>query len=505
MTRQQSCLPTAAGILLVGALLAGCDLGPNLERPQVAEPGAWREATAAEAAWPSADWWRGFRSADLDNLVAEAQQDNYELGAAIARVREADALVRVAGAALLPSIGAGASASRQRDLFPINGGTRISYPEYNLALSASYEVDFWGKNRASLSAAKATALASRYDQQVVALTIVSGVATTYFQLLALEDRLRVAQENLATGENVLAIIKGRQRLGTAMDLDVSQQQTIASELRAAIPPLEQQLSQTTDALGVLLGKPPEQVVFAERSLERLSLPRVAPGLPSELLARRPDVAEAEAQLAAANANIKVARAQFFPSFELTAQGGFASLALSSFLSPMGFVYSAAASVSQPIFEGGALEGQLEYSKARYDELVQNYRGAVVSAFSNVEDALAAVRRTAEQEAAQEVTVAEARRSYEIAQGRYRVGLTDLLTVLNTENALFPAQDTLVQVKLAHMRALVSLFNALGGGWKVDVGQNGSAQPDRPSRISASTTPVLSEETSVAYHKTSDRD
>jgi outer membrane protein, multidrug efflux system len=456
--------------LLPAALLAGCHLGPDLKQPSVAEPAAWRESDGAQpVAWPSADWWQGFGSAELDGFVAEAQQANYDLGAAVARVREADALARVAGAALLPSVGAGAAASSQRTLLPINGGSKITYPEYNLGLTASYEIDFWGKNQATLAAAKATALASRRDQQVIALTVVTGVATTYFQRLALQDRLKVARENLATAENVLTIIEGRRRLGTAMDLDVSQQQTIVSGLRAAIPPLQQQLSQTSDALAILVGKPPEQVTIAHGSLYDLSLPAVAPGLPSELLARRPDVAEAEAQLAAGNANIKVARAQFFPSFALTAQGGFASLALSSFASPAGALYSLAASVTQPIFEGGRLEGQLQFSKARYDELVQDYRKAVISAFSNVEDALAATQRTAERQATEEATVAQARRSDEIAQRRYRIGLTDLLTVLNTENALFPAEDTLVQVRLAHMQALVSLFNALGGGWKAGAG------------------------------------
>jgi outer membrane protein, multidrug efflux system len=458
--------------LLLAATIAlvGCDLGPEYSRPVTAAPPAWREATGSQQAlWPSADWWRGFGSPELDRLVAEAQQSNYDLGAAVARVREADALTRIAGAALLPSVGAGASASSQREKFPVGGGSSVTYPEYQLGLNASYEIDFWGKNRASLEAAKATALASRYDQQVVALTVVSSVATTYFNILALEQRLQVARANLADAETTLGIIIGRERIGTAMELDVSQQRTIVSGLRAAIPPLMQQISQAVDALAILVGRPPEQLALEQASFSALTAPRVAPGLPSKLLARRPDVAEAEAQLVAANANIKVARAQFFPSFDLTAEGGFASFALAHFLSPAGAVYSAATSISQPIFEGGRLEGQLQYSKARYDELLQDYRGAVISAFSNVEDALATEQRTAQQQTEQEATVAAAQRSFEIAQNRYRIGLVDLLTVLNTENALFPAQDTLVQVKLAHMQALVSLFNALGGGWKVGTG------------------------------------
>jgi multidrug efflux system outer membrane protein len=464
---------------VLATMLTGCDIGPDYQRPDVAEPMAWREGDSARsAAWPSQDWWRGFGSPQLDALIAEAQRANFDLGAAVARVRQADALVRVAGAALLPSIGATAGVSRQRALIPIGGGSKINYTEYNLGLAASYEVDFWGKNQAGATAAKASALASRHDQQVVALTVVSGVATTYFQALALQDRLKVARENLAAAENVLAIIEGRRRLGTAMDLDVSQQQVVVFALRAAIPPLEQQLSQTIDALAVLVGKPPEQVEIAPLSLLDLSAPVVAPGLPSELLARRPDIAEAEAQLVAANADIKAARAQFYPSFTLTAQGGFASLALSSFLSPAGAVYSVMGSVTQPIFEGGRLEGQLDYSKARYDELLMDYRKAVVAAFANVEDALASTRRTGEQQAEEESTVAQARRSYAIAQSRYRIGLTDLLTVLNVENALFPAEDSLVQIRLAHAQALVGLFNSLGGGWKgSEMAQNAGTVPE----------------------------
>jgi NodT family efflux transporter outer membrane factor (OMF) lipoprotein len=218
--------------------------------------------------------------------------------------------------------------------------------------------------------------------------------------------------------------------------------------------------------------------LAAKSLVPLPVPVVEPGLPSELLERRPDVREAEAQLIAANANIKVARAAFFPSITLTASGGFESFALSNFLSPASAIYTVAAALAQPIFEGGRLHGQLDYSKARYEELLQNYRKAVISAFSNVEDALAATRRTAEQQESQQVAVAKARRAYDIAQLQYGVGSTDLLTVLNTENALFSANDLLAQIRIARMQALVSLFNALGGGWQ-DGGPQAAMMATRP--------------------------
>jgi NodT family efflux transporter outer membrane factor (OMF) lipoprotein len=457
---------------MAGAL-GGCNLGPDYKRPDVAMPEGWREGGAGgNVAWPAADWWRGFGSAELNELITTAQQANADLGAAVARVKEADAQARIAGAPLLPSIQATGGPSTQQVLFPTSGGLQIPYSAYMVQVSASYQVDFWGKNAAALSAAKSTARASRYDLQVVALTVVSGVATTYFDALGLQDRLQVARDNLANSENMLRIIREQAQVGTAMELNIAQQETIVAGLRAAIPPLQRQISQTLDALAILLNRPPSNMRLAAHSLTPLSVPEVAPGLPSELLARRPDIHEAEAQLIAANANIKVARAAFFPSLALTASGGIESLALSATLSPASTIYALAASVTQPIFEGGALKGQLAYTKGRYEELLQNYRKAVISAFSNVEDALAATQRTAEQQASQEVAVAKARRAYELALLQYRAGSVDLLTALTTENALFSANDLLVQVRIARMQALVSLFNALGGGWQ-DSGPQGT--------------------------------
>lgn len=454
-----------AAVLITALALGGCDLGPDYKRPDTTTPDGWREGDKAESvAWPAADWWQGFGSAELNGMMTTAQQANADIGAAIARVRQADAQVRIAGAALLPSIQANASPSNQQIVFPTIKGP-IPYTSYPVGVSASYEIDFWRKNAATRDAAKAASAASRYDQQVIALAVVSGVATTYFQALGLQDRLQVARDNLANSETVLKLVRDQARVGTATDLDVAQQETVVAGLRAAIPPLQQQYSQALDALAILLNRPPNGMRLAAQSLVPLPVPVVAPGLPSELLERRPDVREAEAQLISANANIKVARTAFFPSITLTASGGYESFALSNFLSPASAVYAVAATLTQPIFEGGRLHGQLDYSKARYEELLQNYRQTVVSAFSNVEDALAATRRTAEQQESQQVAVAKARRAYEIAQLQYSVGSTNLLTVLNTENALFSANDLLSQVRIARMQALVSLFKALGGGWR----------------------------------------
>ncbi len=450
--------------LVLMLCVAGCDLGPDYKRPETPEPGAWDGKADQAGVWPSSDWWKGFDSPVLDQLVDEAQKANPDLRAATARVREADAQARISGAALLPSIELDAAASTQRAL---ELGQYSTFRNYMFEPTASYEIDFWGKNRAQLQSAENLALASRYDRQTVALTLVTDVANGYFQVLGLQDRLAVAERNLVNAKEVLKGVVEQNRVGNATLLDVVQQRTTVSQAQTAIPPLEQQLRQSTDGLAVLLGRLPEGTDIETKSLLTLSLPSVAPGLPSQLLERRPDVAQAEAQLISANADIKVARAQFFPSIDLTAAGGFESSALATLFSRRSGIYDLGGSLTAPIFEGGRLTGQYEYQKARFDELAETYRKSVLSAFGDVETALAAVAKTREQLAAQQETVDLARRAFEISQEQYRVGAVTLLTMLNTQNALFPAEDTLVQVRLAHLQALVSLFQALGGGWEKD--------------------------------------
>ncbi len=462
-----------SGLALFGgacALLAACSVGPTYKRPDIALPTEWHETAGANAGggdasasvWPAADWWHGFGSAKLDDLIAEAERNNDDLAGAIARVQEADAQARIAGAALLPSLDLGATATRERA--QVTGlGPQVSNV-FNPELSASYELDFWGKNRALRDAARAAAAASRYDQQTVALTVISSVASTYFQALELRDRIQVAQQNLDNGNKILRGFKAEQSAGTATGLDVAQQETAVALLNAALPPLLQQFRQTVYALAVLIGKTPESVDVDMGTLTDLSSPAVVEGLPSQLLERRPDVAEAEQQLIAANADITVARAALFPSIQLTAGGGYESSALTSLISPPNRIYALSAGLTQPIFHGGALRGQVSYSKARYTELLTTYHKTVLTALSNVEGALVAAQQTAEQQKRQQDAVTTARRAYEFAQAQMSAGTVNILTVLNTENALFSAQDQLVQVNYLHLQALVDLFTALGGGW-----------------------------------------
>jgi NodT family efflux transporter outer membrane factor (OMF) lipoprotein len=454
------------GLALLVALV-GCSLGPAYQRPEVAVPTAWKQPSEP-GVWPAADWWQGFGSPELDALVATAERNNNDIAAAAARILQADAQLRIAGAPLLPTLDAAASANRQKSasLRRVSTSGSSAFDSYSASLAASYEVDFWGKNGAALAAAQASALASRYDRETVALTVLSNVATTYFQVLEFRDRLTVARQNLANAESVLAVVEARVRNGAASALDLAQQRAAVAGQRAAIPPLEVQAQQAENALAILLGLPPEAAQVGPGTLGGLAVPAVAPGLPSELLVRRPDIQNAEAQLLAANADIKAARAAFFPAVQLTGQFGFESLALGSLFNAAGTFYSLAAGLTQPIFEGGRLSGQVDLAKGRYQELVAGYRTAVISAFSDVENALVATRLTADQLALQENAVTEARLAYELAQTRYREGAVDLLTVLDAQRTLFQAEDQLVQVRFARLQASVALYKALGGGWKI---------------------------------------
>ena len=459
--------PVSRWIALTGVLaLAACNLGPRYHHPDIPPPPAWRaDEVSGQSTWPSADWWRGFSSQQLDVLIDEAQHTNDDIAAAIARVREADAQARIAGAPLLPAISGTASATRERQLNLATPGTTTAN-DFSPLLNASYELDFWGKNRAALNAARFTATASRYDRVTVELTVMTSVASTFFQAIEAQDRLNVARENLASAEKILKGLRLELTVGTITALDVAQQETTVAVLNASIPPLQRQLLQSIDALAILVGKPAEEVNITTGTLDALAEPQVIPGLPSELLARRPDVAEAEAQLMSANASVAVARASFFPSIDLTASGGYASTALASLFNPASRVFTLTGELTQPIFEGGALTGQYAYSKARYAELLADYHKTVISAFSNVEDALVSLQQTALQRERQQVAVDKARRAFEITQRQFHIGTINILTVLNTETALFTAEDALVQVKYAHLAALISLFNALGGGWQI---------------------------------------
>jgi NodT family efflux transporter outer membrane factor (OMF) lipoprotein len=457
-------------IAALAAVLAGCTVGPDYKKPEIATPASWKSAPEATtpSPWPATAWWNGFQSPALTGYIEQAQRSNYDIAAAAARVAQADARAKIAGAALLPTLDAGADVSRSRlgsNNSSSTRGGRVT-TAYSTSLAASYELDFWGKNRSALTSAQSLAQATRYDRETIAITTMANVGTTYFSVLEFRDRLTIALDNLENAERVLAIVEARVNNGAASALDLAQQRTVVANQRAAIPAFEQQLRQTENALAILLGETPDRLTIANGSLDDVTLPAIAPGLPSELLNRRPDVANAEAQLVAANADINTARAALFPSIQLTAQGGFASGALSSLFDGPGLFWTLVASVTQPIFEGGRLSGQVDLTEARYEELVQVYRSAVINAFRDTEDALVAIRQLADQQGLQEEAVRQAQAAFDLADTRYRGGLDTLLNVLDSQRTLFQARDQLAQVRSARLQATVALFRALGGGWAI---------------------------------------
>jgi len=297
------------------------------------------------------------------------------------------------------------------------------------------------------------------------LTTLTSVANAYFQMRASQDRLRTAARNIESAGRVLDAIRERQKAGTGTDLDVAQQESVVANQKAAVPPLRQTLDQNRNALAVLVSRPPESVTIAGGSLDQIRTPRVRPGLPSELLTQRPDIRRQEAQLASATANVGSARAQFFPSIQLTGQGGYQSSALVSLFQPHAAFFNLAGGLTQPIFDGGRILGNFELTKARQDELLQTYRKTVVSAFADVDNALVSIRQTTEKLRLQREVVAASRRAFQLSEQQLRAGTADIVTVLNTQLTLFQAEDALSQAQLARLLAIVSLYQALGGGWE----------------------------------------
>jgi outer membrane protein, multidrug efflux system len=457
--------------LAAGSSLSGCILGTERPELNLEVPEAYRAAPKgnADAAVPAVDWWRGFRSHELAALMDAAQLYNLDIAVAMAQIIQADAQVGVSGAALLPTLTGNASAERQKQSSANTissgqgfGGT--TFNTFQTGLTASYILDFWGKNRAALYAAEENATASRYNREVVTLTAIVTVANTYFQVLASQDQLRVTRRNLEAAERILTLIKKQFEGGTASQLDVSQQEALAATQRAAIPPLEVTLGQNIAALAVLVGRAPANFTVRGGSTTQIVVPRVTPGLPSELLYQRPDIRQAEAALAASNFSVEAARAAFFPQIQLTGTTGFQSAALASLFTPGAWFYTLTASLTQPIFDGFLLESQLKQAKGVQLQNLQTYRKAVLSAFSDVEKALIALQKFTLQERLQLQVVAASRQAFEIAEKQLSGGTINLITLLQAEQTLFTAENNLVTVRLSKLQAASSLFQALGGGW-----------------------------------------
>jgi NodT family efflux transporter outer membrane factor (OMF) lipoprotein len=468
-TMNLSINPLAAALAAALCVLAGCAVVEPRTQPTIELPPAFVEPQPANTADVSRDWWLGFNSPELTRLIDESLAGSSDLRIAAERITQAEIALRAAGASLLPTVGAGAGQSFNRS--DSSGSDATTRRGTSLSVSVSYELDLWGRIAAGIESQKQSVLISRYDLETVRLSLTTGVAATYFQLLATRTRLDIAHDNLATAERVLRVAEARLRNGVATPLEVSQQTTTVLNQRTALIPLEVAVRQTTSALALLLGRVPQGFAANSEGFDRIEVPVVAAGLPSTLLTRRPDLAAAEAQLAAADANVAAARAALLPSISLSASGGVSSAALLSLANPTNTL-SLGLSLAQSLFDGGQRRAVIESEQSQRRVLVESYGQAVRIALKEVDDGLGNADRSARQEASQRQTVEQARRVLRLAELLYREGTGDLLAVLDAQRSLFSAQDQLTQLRLTRLTSALDLYKALGGGW---VAPNASAR------------------------------
>ncbi|HWX80843.1 MAG TPA: efflux transporter outer membrane subunit [Steroidobacteraceae bacterium] len=458
-----------------GALATGCAAVNTQPMPREVPAAFENSATTQPARWPAQEWYRDFSSDELNGFVDLAVKDNSDLAVARARVAQADARARQAGSALLPSIDAAGNANYLAGHSSQGGGHEL---DWSGMLTASYEVDFWGKNRATAESARYLAGASRAQRDTVALTTLAGVADAYFQVLALRERLTVAQSNGDAARQLLAVVQSRFDAGAASPVEVASQQTAFDSAQIAVTELQQAEGEARAALALLLGRAPENFMVAGQALDSLSEPQVAAGLPSELLTRRPDIVLAEANLRAGHADLAAARAAMFPSLSLTAAAGVQNPALPATVLTIpgaGPSFALGANLIQPIFDHGRLKAQRDEAQAKDMELLLAYRAAIIAALIDVENALSAIQHLDAARDFQVANIAHSERAFEGAKLRYQAGSGDFLTLLEAQRTLYAARDQFIRYKLARLQSLVSLCKALGGGWTQPVPQGVTAK------------------------------
>ncbi|WP_030140037.1 efflux transporter outer membrane subunit [Pseudomonas fluorescens] len=456
-------------LLAASLLLVAC--GTPLSTPDsgIQPPDAWQSLDTPGARADSQQWWTQFGSPQLDRLVEQARLGSFDLAAAMARVRQAQASAVIAGAPLLPEITAGLNGNRQ-ELLRGKGYSQLDVDRnnrtidyYDAHLSASYELDFWGGKRAARDSALSTLSATQFDRATVELTLLSAVANSYSQALSLREQQRIAELNLANARHVLDLVQTRYDAGSATALELSQQKSLVAAQERRLPQVQQQAREALITLAALLGVPVQSLKLDNESFDALRWPAIDAGVPSDLLLRRPDIAAAEARLAAAQADITVARAALLPSATLGL-----SLATGADIADQllrNNVYNLSAGLAAPIFNNGRLKAERDRTTARQEELLELYRAAIINGFADVEKALNGIHGLDQQRQWQREELDQAQTAFNIAQRRYQAGAEDLLTVLETQRTLYAAQDMNVQLRLARVQASVALYKALGGGWR----------------------------------------
>ncbi|KPY36123.1 efflux transporter outer membrane subunit [Pseudomonas syringae] len=455
-------------VLTACLLLSACQTPAPPPDSGIQPPASWAFAANAAAQRSDIRWWQQFGSPQLNRLIEQASLDSHEVAAAMARVRQAQASAIIGGAPLLPELAFDLRGERNRFL---RNSDRKANPSddnntnnFTSDLTASYEVDFWGGIAAGRDSALQGLRASQFDQATVELTLLANVADRYAQTLAAREQGRIAELNLANAQDVLRLVQTRYESGSATALELAQQKNLVAAQQRELPRVQQLANEQLITLAALLGQPVQNLHLADQPFDTLNWPDIGPGLPSELLTRRPDLAKAEADLAAAQANVTVARAAMLPKLTLSARLGTENTRAEDWLrAPFS---SLAAGLIGPIFNNGRLAAERDKATARQEELLETYRGAIINSFADVEKALNSMRGQDQQRYWHEEELKQAQTAFRIAQSRYQEGAEVLLTVLETQRTLYQAQDVSVQLRLARVQASIALYKALGGGWQV---------------------------------------
>src|SRR6266852_4124483 len=454
--------------MLASCVVAGCKVGPNYHRPVIQPPTAYRDLSenpqvqAQAASYADLPWWQVFQDPQLQELIRTALKQNYDLQLATERINGARAQVAITRSNLFPQVQGNGNFTGGKDNFQTKSNFLL------LTADAAFQLDFFGRLRRANEAARAQLLATEDARQTVILTLVSDVASDYFALLQLDLQLQITRGTVKTQEDSVKLTKIRVDHGVATKLDILQAQQVLDSANAQIPDLERRIAQEENAISILLGNYPQAIPRGRPLVEQPLPPEVPPGLPSSLIERRPDIREAEEILVAANAEIGVAKAQFFPQISLTGSGGGAfgrSSAFSGLMSSQLGIWSYGAQVSQPIFTGGALRGNLRLAKSQHQQALISYRQTIQRAFGDVSDSLIGYQKLHEVRVRQQDTVADLQEAVRLSTMRYQGGTTTYLEVLDGQRSLFAAELTLAEARGTEYQSLVQLYRALGGGWQ----------------------------------------
>jgi multidrug efflux system outer membrane protein len=461
------------GVAGLSALLASCAMGPDYERPATDVPESYRADSVPGASFANLKWWELFNDQELERLVELALVNNKQLAIALARIEEARATLGFVRADMYPNLDGQAGATRGNAAFGVPGDITESFV---LAGNLSFEVDLWGKLRRSNEAARADLLSTVDARNVVTITLISDVASVYLLLLDLDARVEISRRTMETRQDSLNIIEARFDKGTVPLIDVNQAQIELGDAYAQLAALERQQGLAENSLSVLLGHAPGPI---ERSaigvVDTLSIPEIPVGLPSELLQRRPDVRQAEQELAAQTARIGVAEALRWPSLSLTASLGLASAELDDFLSSDNKAWGVSANLLGPIFDAGRGKSRVEAERARTDQLINAYQLTVLQALQEVDDSLINIATFRDEAEAREQQVASANSAASLSRARYDGGVTSYLEVLESERSLFRVELAASETRRAQVVSIIELYKALGGGWATEeeIGEAGS--------------------------------